>query len=172
MEDYFTAASIIVISNHCRQSGLALETAWNTQRWDHRVTVPGIIETDAYHMWQYFHPNGKEYSHAQFTGEVTYHLLTKPEEELEGSNHESSFNSANEEAQQGPKHDIKPLQSLSIYSMEGKRGLRCCCECGCLAAYYCTLCSDVTNGKIVTIRGLQSRRGSLCLMTHTSHLVS
>ena len=30
MEDYFTAASIIDISNHCRQSGLALETAWNT----------------------------------------------------------------------------------------------------------------------------------------------
>ena len=47
VEDYFSAASIIDISNHCRQAGLALETAWSTQRWDHRVisTILGIIET-------------------------------------------------------------------------------------------------------------------------------
>ena len=52
-----------------------------TQQWDHRVisTILGIIETDAFHMWQHFHPQGKDYSHADFTEEVAYHLLTSEE---------------------------------------------------------------------------------------------
>ncbi|KAL5475048.1 hypothetical protein EMCRGX_G027096 [Ephydatia muelleri] len=76
--DYFAAASVIDISNHARQSGLALETAWVTQHWDHRVisTILGII---AFHMWQHFHPQGKDYSHADFTEEVAYRLLTSEE---------------------------------------------------------------------------------------------
>ena len=79
VEDYFAAASIIDISNHARQSGLALETAWATQRWDYRVisTILGIIETDAFHMWQHFHPQGKDYSNADFTEEVTICSLLK-----------------------------------------------------------------------------------------------
>ena len=78
VHDYFAAASVIDINNHARQSGLTLETAWVTQHWDHRVisTILGII---AFHMWQHFHPQGKDYSHADFTEEVAYHLLTSEE---------------------------------------------------------------------------------------------
>ena len=81
VEDYFSAASVIDISNHCRQAGLALETAWSTQRWDHRVisTILRIIETDRYHMWHNFHPHSKEYAHAQFIEEVAYNYLISEE---------------------------------------------------------------------------------------------
>lgn len=57
LKDYFSAASIIDISNHCRQAGFALETAWSTHQWDHQVisTILGTIEMDGYHMWHHFH---------------------------------------------------------------------------------------------------------------------
>ena len=43
------------------------------------LTILGIIETDAFHMWQHFHPQGKDDSHADFTEEVVYRLLTSEE---------------------------------------------------------------------------------------------
>ena len=77
VEHYFDSAKIIYVHNHAMQSGLSLETSWGTQQWDHRVlfTLLGITETDAYHMWYNFHPNGKKWSHADFTEKIAEALL-------------------------------------------------------------------------------------------------
>ena len=163
VHDYFAAASVIDISNHARQSGLALETAWVTQHWDHRVisTILGII---AFHMWQHFHPQGKDYSHADFTEEVAYRLLTSEEPPAS----EALDSTLLEPPSQITSciHVYKSLSSLDVYISRGKSGLRRCCECGSIAAHYCPTCSDVMDGKMVTLSGLQ--RGSECLMKHAA----
>ena len=75
VEDYFDCAKVIDIANHMRQGGLALEQAWKTQKWEHRLfsTLLGMIETDAYCAWRHFHPDGE---HADFTEELALQLLT------------------------------------------------------------------------------------------------
>ena len=169
VHDYFTAAYVIDISNHARQSELALETAWATQQWDHRVisTILGIIETDAFDMWQHIHLQGKDYSHADVTEEVAYRLLTS-EEPSASEALDSTLIEPPVKSQAAYQHDYKSLSSLDVYISRGKRGLRRCCECGSIAAYYCTTCSDVMDGKIVTLCRLHSKRGSECLMKHAA----
>ena len=51
--DYFGGAATIDIDNHYRQGGLALEGAWGTHNWSHRVaaTVIGMCEVDAFLAW-------------------------------------------------------------------------------------------------------------------------
>ena len=68
VEDYFDCAKVIDIANHMRQGGLALEQAWKTQKWEHRLysTLLGMIETDAYCAWRHFHPDGASDEHADF----------------------------------------------------------------------------------------------------------
>ena len=131
---------------------------------DHRVisTILGII---AFHMWQHFHPQGKDYSHADFTEEVAYRLLTS-EEPPASEALDSTLLEPPVKSQAAYQHDYKSLSSLDVYISRGKRGLRRCCECGSIAAYYCTTCSDVMDGKMVTLRGLQ--HGSECLMKHAA----
>ena len=114
-------------------------------------------------IWHNFHPNGKEYSHTQFTEEVAYNLLISENESLDftGTSEEEAGNSPQQ-------HDIKPLGSLDVYSKSGKRGRRRCHECGSSSAYYCTTCSDLKNGKIISICGLKSKHGSACV--NAAHL--
>ena len=121
---------------------------------DHRVisTILGII---AFHMWQHFHPQGKDYSHADFTEEVAYRLLTS-EEPPASEALDSTLLEPPVKSQAAYQHDYKSLSSLDVYI----RGLRRCCECGSIAAYYCTTWSDVMDGKMVTLCGLHSKRGS------------
>ena len=123
VEDYFAAASIIDISNHARQSGLALETAWATHQWDHTVisTILGIIETDAFHMWHHFHPKGKDCSNADFTEEVAYHLLTS-EKPSASEALDSILLEPPVKAQAAYQHDYKSLSSLDVYISRGKGG--------------------------------------------------
>ena len=51
-------------------------------------TILGII---AFHMWQHFHPQGKDYSHADFTAEVAYRLLTSEEPSASEALHGFNF---------------------------------------------------------------------------------
>eukprot|EP00731_Ephydatia_muelleri_P037529 Em0497g2a len=74
VEDYFDCAKVIDIANHMRQGGLALEQAWKTQKWEHRLfsTLLGMIETDAYCAWRHFHPDGANDEHADFTSAAAH----------------------------------------------------------------------------------------------------
>jgi hypothetical protein len=68
VEEYFDGAPSIDIHNHIRQSGIALEEIWNTQKWHHRMfaSLFGIIETDAYLAFKYFRKH-TTIKHSQFT---------------------------------------------------------------------------------------------------------
>lgn len=79
VEEYFEGAPSIDIHNHIRQSGLALERVWNTQRWQHRMfaSLFGIIETNAYLAYKYFkkEPN---LNHTDFTEQLALQLINHP----------------------------------------------------------------------------------------------
>ena len=172
VEHYFDSAKIIDVHNHARQSGLSLETAWGTQRWDHRVlsTLLGIIETDAYHMWYSFHPKGKKWLHADFTEDIAEALLKTSTDtrRLSASSDTSDVDLSNAG---GLPHEFRPLKELpqylkSVSTNSGHRALRRCSVCSSLASYFCTICSNVEHGQIVSICGLSSKRGSSCLVRH------
>lgn len=79
VEEYFDGAPAIDIHNHIRQSGLALEVAWNTQKWHHRMfaSLFGIIEANAYLALRYFK---RDFSmkHSEFTEALALQLIKNP----------------------------------------------------------------------------------------------
>ena len=176
VEDYIESAKVVDVHNHARQAGLSLETAWNTQRCDHRVlsTLLGIIETDAHHMWYAFHPQGKSWSHADFTEGIAEALLafeTGSKTRLKTTLAKHSSDRIDNCDARGLPHDFQPLNALPQYAGKKKHGtrvLRRCSNCSSLASYYCTVCSNVEQDKIVSVCGLASKRpGSVCIVKHT-----
>jgi hypothetical protein len=171
VEEYFQAASIIDINNHLRQGGLALERSWQTLHWEHRViaTILGIIECDAYLLWNHFHCPNDTWTHSDFTEELALQLLKGAgPRELRSAEHAQVI------AQHEPScpHDIRPLSSLPQYSSKktkdgrSSRALRSCAECSSHACFYCRTCSDHSKQKYVVVCGLNSKHGSTCIVNH------
>lgn len=79
VEEYFEGAPAVDIHNHIRQSGLALEEVWNTQRWHHRIyaSVLGIIETNAFLAFKYFKRDASS-KHSDFTEALALQLINNP----------------------------------------------------------------------------------------------
>lgn len=73
VEEYFHGARAVDIHNHIRQSGLALEEVWNTQRWEHRIfaSLFGIIEANAFLAYNYF-KRDPTIKHQNFTVNTKY----------------------------------------------------------------------------------------------------
>jgi hypothetical protein len=76
VEEYFDGAPSIDIHNHIRQSGLALEEVWNTQKWHHRMfaSLFGIIETNASLAFKYFRKD-TTIKHSHFTESLALQLI-------------------------------------------------------------------------------------------------
>ena len=68
-EEYFDSASKIDIHNHLRQGSLALEEAWGTNKWHHRVfsTILGMVEVDTFLVYQALHADCHSINHREFT---------------------------------------------------------------------------------------------------------
>ncbi|CAG9822188.1 unnamed protein product [Phaedon cochleariae] len=79
VQEYFDGAPAIDIHNHIRQSGLALEDVWNTQRWEHRMfsSIFGIIETNAFLSYKYF-KGDQSIKHSDFTEALALQLINNP----------------------------------------------------------------------------------------------
>ncbi|CAG4996824.1 unnamed protein product [Parnassius apollo] len=79
VQQYFDGAASIDIHNNIRQDGLALEKAWGTHKWEHRIyaSVLGIIETNAYLIFNnFFRAEHDQVSHRWFTTNLVL-ALTK-----------------------------------------------------------------------------------------------
>ena len=119
-------------------------------------------------MWYNFHPNGKKWSHADFTEEIAEALLKTSTDtrRLSTSSDTSDVDPSNVG---GLPHEFRLLKELPMYLKSvspnsGHRALRRCSVCSSLASYFCTICSNVEHGQIVSICGLSSKRGSNCLV--------
>jgi len=77
VKDYFDGAAAIDVTNHLRQHGLNLESAWGTHRWDHRIaaTMIGMCEVDAYLAYKYFEPGKGGVTHGEFTERLALKLI-------------------------------------------------------------------------------------------------
>ena len=91
------------------------------------VTLLGIIETDAYHMWYAFHPQGKNWSHADFMGiaEALMASETGSKTKLKTTLAKHSSDHIDNCDARGLPHDFQPLNALPQYA--GKKKTRDTC---------------------------------------------
>ena len=77
VEEYFDSASKIDIHNHLRQGSLALEEAWGTKKWYHRVfsTILGMVEVDTFLAYRALHADGHTINHREFTEQLALALI-------------------------------------------------------------------------------------------------
>ena len=74
---YHAGAPAIDVHNHIRQGGLALEEAWRTERWHHRVfaCIFGIIETNAFLARNFLGCGDAAQTHSDFTMKLAEQLI-------------------------------------------------------------------------------------------------
>ena len=188
VKDYFDGAAAIDVTNHLRQHGLNLESAWGTHRWDHHIaaTMIGMCEVDAYLAYKYFEPGKGGVTHGEFTERLALKLIHN---DFPGSDvykdrryrarrdSSGSASSSYSAAQPGGdvKHDLETLASQASDSptkaLKGGQGggrkthAATCCVCKQRAYFFCKSCSGAT-GKKVVLCGTGSKRGSACLVQH------
>ena len=189
IQDYFDAAAVIDIDNHYRQSGLALEDAWGTQRWDHRVasTLIGMCEVDAFLAYSRFEGHdAAKMTHGEFTERLALQLIrnTFPGHETAVTPARASSSPVATPARHRPgraavdvgdgeSHILATIKSQQSSSPSkprngGKGGGRknnslACSVCRSPGAcYYCTDCSDLSAGRIVPICGPHGKSGTKC----------
>jgi hypothetical protein len=77
IEEYFGASAKIDVHNHYRQYGLALESAWGTHTWWHRLfaTVFGMTETDVHLAANFFLPQFANLTHGDCTKKLALELI-------------------------------------------------------------------------------------------------
>ena len=77
VEEYFNSASKIDIHNHLRQGSLALEEAWGTKKWHHRVfsTMLRRVEVDTFLVYRALHADGHSINHREFTEKLALALI-------------------------------------------------------------------------------------------------
>ena len=143
VESYFDAASIIDINNHLRQGGLALETAWQTQSWACCVIskVLGMVETDAYLLFKWFHQGYTKMSHLDFTESVDEALLTS-------TNKRKRTQTQEQDSHEKFPHNIAPLSLHPLYdknsaSCVATYASRTCSVCNSPCKNYSTVCSEM-----------------------------
>lgn len=138
-ESYFDGSASIDVHNHLRQDGLALENAWKTQSWEHRIiaSLLGIIETNAYLAFQHFGDGDENSSHTDFTEmlarEMIFGKCPTPEQNVSIDD-------------DGPtnQHFIQPLASID--DRQRKRVQRKCVICSKVfkiqrkASFFCVPC--------------------------------
>ena len=126
-----------------------------------------IAWDNAYYMWYSFHPKGKKKSlHADFTEDIAEALLKTSTDARRLSASSDTSDVALSNAGYLP-HEFRPLKELpqhrkSVSKNSGHRALRRS-VCSSLESYFCTICSNVEHGQIVSICGPSSKRGSSCL---------
>ena len=185
VEDYFDCAKVIDIANHMRQGGLALEQAWKTQKWEHRLfsTLLGMIETDAYCAWRHFHPDGANDEHADFTEELAQQLLTNTIDNV-GTETRRSVSLENTildvHADETLAHDIVLLTEHPKYARNkktatgaSKKALFRCHVCRNMATMYCKTCTmripHNTREMVIAVCSITSARKSRCINYHFMH---
>ena len=151
VEDYFDCAKVIDIANHIRQGGLALEQAWKTQKWEHRLfsTLLGMTEADAYCAWRHFHPDGANDEHADFTEELTLQLLANTCDKVGTETRMSvSLEKPIMDADEILAHDIVLLTEHPKYARSNKtatgankKALFRCHVCRNMATMHCKTCT-------------------------------
>ena len=151
VSQYFSAACKIDVHNHLRQGLLAIEEAWVTQTWWHRLaaTVFGITVTDALLACNYEHSNSpltiREFANDLATSLIFNHFDGHVSEQIRRQSNESMPSSF-------ISHPLRKLVLLPTYqrikgSKEGAR--RKCSVCAAQgrrrnAHYYCVKCSDIS----------------------------
>ena len=178
VEEYFDSASKIDVHNHLRQGSLALEEAWGTRKWHHRVfaSILGMVEVDAFLMYSALHLDGKSMEHRTFTERLALSLITNTYG-VPVSPHTRSLRSPqqSESASTDTAHLFMPLTTLHQYeSKQGSAGgaRRKCLVCVRVfkeqnnGHYFCSTCSQRPEGLIVTVCGMSSDRGSRCMDWH------
>ena len=185
VEDYFDCAKVIDIANHMRQGGLALEQAWKTQKWEHRLfsTLLGMIETDAYCAWRHFLPDGANDEHADFTEELAQQLLTNTIDNV-GTETRRSVSLENSildvHADETLAHDIVLLTEHPKYARNkktatgaSKKALFRCHVCRNMATMYCKTCTmripHNTREMVIAVCSITSARKSRCINYHFMH---
>lgn len=140
VQQYFDGAAAIDIHNHIRQDGLALEKAWGTQKWEHRIyaSVLGIVETNAYLVFNnFFRAEHDQVSHRWFTTNLVLSLTKNDADNLqenEPPQHENIGHSG--------EHILEALSK----SDNRKRVQRKCIVCSRVhkkqqkASYFCKTC--------------------------------
>lgn len=147
-EEYFEGAPAVDIHNHIRQSGLAVEAAWNTQKWHHRMfaSLFGIIESNAFLSYKYF-KKIDDIQHSEFTEKLAMQLInyeehSNPEEPVPVTGQEPHVNFIREEVRNPGDHSLIALSAES----EKKRVQRKCIICSRIrrvqqkASYRCLQC--------------------------------
>ena len=180
VEEYFDAAKVIDVHNHMRQGGLALEEAWATKSWEHRLasTLIGMIETDAFLAMKHFQPHCNDIDHADFTEELAFQLLTNDFDNIGVS----TRGGGSPEKRQGTldhelAHDLCQISSHPKYgggklSSNGKpvKALYRCAHCNEMATVYCKTCTSklpaCLKDRLVAVCSLNSKRGSRCINDH------
>ena len=178
VEEYFDSASKIDVHNHLRQGSLALEEAWGTRKWHHRVfaSILGMVEVDAFLLYSALHLDGKSMEHRTFTERLALSLITNTYG-VPVSPHIRSLRSPqqSESASTDTAHLFMPLTTLHQYeSKQGSAGgaRRKCLVCVRVfkeqnnGHYFCSTCSRPPEGLIVTVCGMSSDRGSRCMDWH------
>ncbi|KAL5490747.1 hypothetical protein EMCRGX_G015926 [Ephydatia muelleri] len=178
VEEYFDSASKIDVHNHLRQGSLALEEAWGTRKWHHRVfaSILGMVEVDAFLLYSALHLDGKSMEHRTFTERLALSLITNTYG-VPVSPHTRSLRSPqqSESASTDTAHLFMPLTTLHQYeSKQGSAGgaRRKCLVCVRVfkeqnnGHYFCSTCSQPPEGLIVTVCGMSSDRGSRCMDWH------
>ena len=80
VSDYFAIASVIDEHNHFRQGSLAIERKILTKDWEMRIfsTMLGIMEVDAWRIFDYVNIENEELKHKEFPERMTEFLLNNP----------------------------------------------------------------------------------------------
>jgi hypothetical protein len=182
IQQYFDGAQVIDVHNHLRQSGLNLETALNTQRWDIRFfcTLVGIVEVDSYRAYCSFCPGKGNVTHRDFIlnlakdlidntiGKPHGGMVLRPRPSDEGDRRTSSNHVlvSLSEAKAYKFRKSKKSQEPDFVSPSKTRKLNCSiCKKKC--HYFCKPCSTNKDGskkKLVRICGPKSGRD--CFRMH------
>lgn len=151
VESYFDGAPAIDIHNHLRQSGLSLETIWNTQNWEHRMyaSLFGIIETNAFLAYKYI--TAKEIDHQTFTENLALQLINEQNRAARNRNNNDNRDQQPQEQpneQNNERRDEHVLKALSSTDPNKRRIQRKCIICSRIkkkqqkASYFCVSCGE------------------------------
>ncbi|KAJ3659781.1 hypothetical protein Zmor_011453 [Zophobas morio] len=145
VQTYFDGAPAIDIHNHIRQSGLSLETVWNTQNWEHRMyaSLFGIIETNAFLAYNYF--ASKNVDHQTFTENLAIQLINGPTEKRNVDRHQSLPHELDVSNNNNDPHVLKPLSSTNPNKQRIQRKCIICSRIKKVqqkASYFCVPCGE------------------------------
>ena len=174
---YYNIASAIDEHNHIRQGTLAIERKIGTKSWEWQVmcTIIGMMEVDAWRIYNYCNPHGIELTHKHFLREFTTFLLKN---NYDGSGREREGRMRHRPAPpppainvSGKENEIKRTYFMPVWEFKQHFDPKCkdkdladvkklalrCRVCAQSAKMVCLTCSNTKTGKGFGICGPSSR---------------